>query len=55
MSPISMSQARVVEVSGHPDRALRIYAAITGAPVESLSAPALLRATQIRLQIYGRP
>jgi tetratricopeptide (TPR) repeat protein len=44
-------EARVVEVSGHPDRALRIYAAITGAPVESLSAPALLRATQIRLQM----
>jgi tetratricopeptide (TPR) repeat protein len=44
-------EARVVELSGHPDRALRIYAAITGAPVESLSAPALLRATQIRLQM----
>jgi tetratricopeptide (TPR) repeat protein len=42
-------QARVVEAQGHPDRALRIYAAVTSAPVESLSAPALLRATQIRL------
>jgi tetratricopeptide (TPR) repeat protein len=44
-------EANVVEASGHPDRALRIYAAITGAPVESLSAPALLRATQIRLNM----
>ncbi len=42
-------QARIVEAQGYPDRALRIYAAISGAPVESLSAPALLRATQIRL------
>lgn len=44
-------EARVVEARGYPDRALRIYAAITGAPTESLSAPALLRATQIRLQL----
>jgi len=44
-------EARVVEAGGHPERALRIYAAIAGAPTESLSAPALLRATQIRLQM----
>ncbi|MDB5448215.1 MAG: hypothetical protein JWQ97_3532, partial [Phenylobacterium sp.] len=43
-------EARVVELEGHKDRALRIYAAITGAPVESLAAPALMRATQIRLE-----
>ena len=43
-------QARVVELQGHQDRALRIYQAITRAPLESLSAPALLRATQIRLE-----
>jgi tetratricopeptide (TPR) repeat protein len=43
-------QARVLELQGHKDRALRIYAAIAGAPLESLSAPALLRATQIRLE-----
>ena len=43
-------EARVIELSGHPDRALRIYAAIIGAPSEALSSPALLRATQIRLQ-----
>lgn len=41
-------QARVLEAQGHKDRALRIYAAISGAPLESLSAPALLRATMIR-------
>jgi tetratricopeptide (TPR) repeat protein len=44
-------EAKVIEASGHPDRALRIYAAITGAPTEQLSAPALLRATQIRLHM----
>jgi hypothetical protein len=43
-------QARVLEAEGHKDRALRIYAALSGAPLESLSAPALLRATQIRLE-----
>jgi tetratricopeptide (TPR) repeat protein len=41
-------QARIIELQGHKDRALRIYLAISGAPLESLSAPALLRATQIR-------
>ena len=44
-------EARVIEMSGHPDRALRIYAAVSLAPTESLSSPALLRATQIRLQM----
>ena len=44
-------EARYVELSGHPDRALRIYSAITGAPTESLSAPALLHATQIRMSL----
>lgn len=42
-------QAQVVEALGHKDRALRIYAAVAGAPTESLSAPATLRATKIRL------
>ena len=42
-------QARIIELEGHPDRALRIYAAISRVQVESLSSPALLRATQIRL------
>jgi tetratricopeptide (TPR) repeat protein len=41
-------QARIIELQGHPDRALKIYAAIATVKVESLSSPALLRATQIR-------
>jgi tetratricopeptide (TPR) repeat protein len=43
-------QARIIEQEGHKDRALRMYAAIATAPRESLSSPALLRATQIRLE-----
>ena len=44
-------QARIIEQQGHKDRALRMYTAIAGAPRESLSSPALLRATQIRLEM----
>ena len=44
-------QARVIEQQGHKDRALRMYAAIATVPREALSSPALLRATQIRLEI----
>jgi tetratricopeptide (TPR) repeat protein len=44
-------QARLIELEGHKDRALRIYAAIADAPLDSLAAPALLRATQIRLDM----
>jgi tetratricopeptide (TPR) repeat protein len=44
-------QARIIEQQGHKDRALRMYAAIAGAPRESLSSPALLRATQIKLEM----
>jgi tetratricopeptide (TPR) repeat protein len=43
-------QARIIELQGHKDRALRMYTAISSAPVESLSSPALLRATRIRLE-----
>lgn len=43
-------QARVLEAQGSKDRALRIYAAVAGAPSEGLSAPATLRATKIRLE-----
>src|SRR5690606_33560187 len=43
-------QARIIELQGNKDRALRIYTAITAAPLESLSSPALLRATRIRLE-----
>jgi len=44
-------QARVIELQGHKDRALKVYAAIATAPVDSISAPAVLRATQIRLEL----
>ena len=43
-------QAQVVEAQGFKDRALRIYAAVAGAPTEGLSAPATLHATKIRLE-----
>jgi tetratricopeptide (TPR) repeat protein len=43
-------QARVIDARGQKERALRIYQAIATAPLESLSAPAMLRATQIRLE-----
>lgn len=44
-------QARVVELQGFKDRAMRIFAAIAQAPVDSLAAPATLRLTQIRLEL----
>jgi tetratricopeptide (TPR) repeat protein len=44
-------QARIIEQQGHKNRALRMYAAIATAPRESLSSPALLRATQIKLEL----
>nr|MEA2798200.1 hypothetical protein [Phenylobacterium sp.] len=44
-------QARVIEQQGHKDRALKMYAAIATAPRQSLASPALLRATQIKLEI----
>ena len=42
-------QARVMEALGQNDRALRVYQAIAKAPLEQVASPALLRATQIRL------
>ena len=44
-------QARIIEQQGHKDRALRMYEAIATVPRESLSSPALLRATQIKLEL----
>lgn len=44
-------QARVIELQGHKDRALKIYTAVATAPIDSISAPAQLRATQIRLEL----
>jgi len=43
-------QARVIEQEGHKDRALRMYTAIATVPRDSLASPALLRATQIKLE-----
>jgi len=43
-------QARIIEQEGHKDRALKMYTAIATVPRESLSSPALLRATQIKLE-----
>lgn len=43
-------QARIIEAQGSKNRALALYMAISRAPVESLSAPALLHATQIQLE-----
>ncbi len=43
-------QARLVEMQGHKDKALRIYQAVARAPLEGLASPALLRATQIQLE-----
>jgi len=44
-------QARIIELQGYQDRALKIYRAIATAPIDSIAAPAVLRATQIRLQL----
>jgi len=44
-------QARIIELQGHKDRALRMYSAISTAPMEAIASPALLRATQIRLEL----
>lgn len=44
-------QAQVVEAMGYKDRALRIYAAVSKAPIESVSTPATLKATKIRLEL----
>lgn len=43
-------QAQIIQAQGHTDRALRMYQAIATAPADYLSAPAVLRATQIQLQ-----
>ncbi|HEX2561664.1 MAG TPA: endoglucanase, partial [Phenylobacterium sp.] len=43
-------EARLLEAQGQKPRALAIYQAVQKAPLEQLSAPALLRATQIRYE-----
>ncbi len=48
---VQLIQARVIELQGAKTRALKVYAAISTAPFDYISAPAVLRATQIRLEI----
>ncbi|MCR5879076.1 tetratricopeptide repeat protein [Phenylobacterium sp. J367] len=44
-------QARVFELQGDKDRALRVYQAVSRAPLEKIASPALLRATQIQVEM----
>ena len=44
-------KARIIELQGYKDRALRVYNAVATAPIDSISAPATLRATQIKLEL----
>ncbi|MFN9849081.1 MAG: endoglucanase [Alphaproteobacteria bacterium] len=46
-----LTQARVIELQGFKDRALKIYLAVATAPKDSIAAPAQLRATQIRMEL----
>ena len=46
---VRLTQARLFEAQGDKDRALRVYDAVSRAPLGALSSPAVLRATQIRL------
>jgi len=43
-------QARIAEAAGQKTRALGLYLALSHAPLDGIAAPALLRATQIRLE-----
>jgi tetratricopeptide (TPR) repeat protein len=43
-------QAKILEASGARGRALNLYMALGRAPLDSIAAPALLRATQIKLE-----
>jgi tetratricopeptide (TPR) repeat protein len=44
-------QARLIEAQGYPKRALPLYDAVARAPLDKLSAPARMQATQIRLAL----
>ncbi len=44
-----LTQARLLEAKGDKDRALVVYELIAKAPLEQYASPALLRATQIKL------
>jgi tetratricopeptide (TPR) repeat protein len=43
-------QARIAEAAGQKGRALGLYLALSRAPMDGVAAPALLRATQIRVE-----
>jgi tetratricopeptide (TPR) repeat protein len=43
-------QARVIEQQGDRERALRVYQAVSRAPLEKIAAAALLRATRIQVE-----
>ncbi len=45
-----LMQARLLEAKGEKDKALAVYELIAQAPLEQYAAPALLRATQIKLE-----
>ena len=48
---IRLVQARLFEAQGRKEGALKVYTAITRAPLDQLAAPALLRATRIRQEL----
>ncbi len=50
---VRLDQARVLEASGQPEPALRLYDQVAAGPFGSLAAPALLHATEIRLNQGG--
>jgi tetratricopeptide (TPR) repeat protein len=47
---LQLVRARLFDVGGQPDRALQIYDQVAQSTYGALSAPALLRATELRLQ-----
>jgi len=48
---IRLVQARLLEAQGRKTGALAVYQAIAQAPLDQLAAPALLRATQLQLEL----
>jgi tetratricopeptide (TPR) repeat protein len=44
-------QARLVEAQGYPKRALVFYDTVARSPLDQIAAPAIMRATQIRLAL----
>lgn len=48
---VRLIQARLFEAQGHKAGALKVYQAIARAPLDQLSAPALLRATRLKQEL----